>query len=184
MLISCDSYKDVREMEYEFFRSKLKPLVDRSLIPSIIERSSSGEHPHHAVAMGLVLEKSIQERRERISKIKNASQLNSQAERNTEAPTIAIQQAQHLASVPALQPLSQSSSSFNLASASARTKALPDSTHTVKLKCIRCDATTLPSGRWFHGPGCPGGALKCAACGTEKIRGTYTCTNCHGKPMW
>ena len=92
MLISCDSHKNVREMEHELFRSKLKSLVDRTLIPSIIEGSSSGEHPHHAVAVWLVLERSTQERRERMSRIKNASQLDSQAERNTEVPTIAIQQ--------------------------------------------------------------------------------------------
>ena len=101
MLILCDSHKDVREMEYQHFRSKLKSLVDRTLIPSIIEGSSSSEHPYHAVAIGLALERSTQERRERMSKIKNASQLDSPAERNTEAPTIAIQQAQHFASASA-----------------------------------------------------------------------------------
>ena len=201
MLVSCDSNKDVGEMEYELFRSKPKPLVDRALIPSIIEGSSSGEHPHHAVAIGLTPERSIQERREGISKIKNVSQLDSQAGRNTKAPTIGIRQAQHFASVLAPQPLSGP----NLKSASAKTEASPDSTpsearkveplekplakitanpsrdHTLKLTCIRCGATTPPSGRWFYCPGCLGGALKCAACGTEKVRGVYTCASCHGE---
>ena len=194
-------------MEYELFRSKLKPLVNRTLIPNIIESSSSGEHPHHALAMGLILERSIQERLERMSKTTNTSQPDStcKAEGNTETESVSIRQAQPFASVPAPRPLSQSSSSPNLASASARTKGSPDLTpseprkvesldnppanatanpscdYTVKLTCIRCGTTTPPSGRWFHGPGCPGGALKCAACGTEKVRGVYTCTKCHRK---
>ena len=54
-------------MEHEVFQSKLKPSVDDALLPSIIRSSSSGEHSHRAAAMELVLERSIQERRERMS---------------------------------------------------------------------------------------------------------------------
>ena len=61
-------------MEYELFRSKLKPSVDRALITNMIEGSSSGERPHHTVAIRLILENSIQERRERMSvKAENTS---------------------------------------------------------------------------------------------------------------
>ena len=205
MLILCDSHKDVREMEYELFRSKLKPLVDRTLIPNIIESSSSGEHPHHAVAMGLILERSIQERRERMSKTTNASQpdsTSSQAERNTETPSVPIRQAQPVASVPPPQSLSQSSASLNLTSASAKTKASPDSLtpsgsgkvgppgkppaktttnpsrgHTVGLKCIYCAMGNCS----LHSINRPGGVLNCAGCGTELVGDARACTNCNGK---
>ena len=53
-------------MEHELFQSKLKPLVDRALISDAIESSSSGEHPHRAAAIELILERSIRDRRERV----------------------------------------------------------------------------------------------------------------------
>ena len=53
-------------MEHELFQSKLKPLVDRALISDAIESSCSGEHPHRAAAIELILERSIQDRRERV----------------------------------------------------------------------------------------------------------------------
>ena len=189
-------------MEYELFRSKLKPLVNRALIPNIIESSSSGERPHHKVAIGLVLERSIKERRERMSKIKNTSQPDStsQVERNADNPAAPISQAQCPASVSAPQRLSQSSSGSDIGPASvtsstpsepgkgelsekppATTTTNPSREHIVELTCAECGATGRCSGSWPHGPGCRGSAFKCAGCGTQWIRGANTCTNCHGK---
>jgi hypothetical protein len=55
-------------MEHELFQSKLKPSVDGALLSDIIRSSSSGEHSHRTAAMELILERSIQGRRERVSK--------------------------------------------------------------------------------------------------------------------
>jgi hypothetical protein len=54
-------------MEHEFFQSKLKASVDGALLPGVIRSTSSGENSHRAAAMELVFERSIQERRERVS---------------------------------------------------------------------------------------------------------------------
>ena len=117
-------------MEYEIYRSKLKPLTNCTLIRTIIETSSSGEHPHHSVALGLIIEKSIQEHRKRtLEKVKNDSQPGSkpEPEARTEAPTTSTPQAKPLAPEPGSQSVSQSSSSSALASASAKTEAPADS---------------------------------------------------------
>ena len=59
-------------MEYDLFRSKLKPLVDDALIPHFIESSSSGDHPHRMATVGLIIAGSVQGRRKRMaSKAKN-----------------------------------------------------------------------------------------------------------------
>ena len=52
-------------MEHELFWSKLKPSVDGALVSDIIRSSSSGLNSHHTAAIELILERSIQERRER-----------------------------------------------------------------------------------------------------------------------
>src|ERR1700679_4081303 len=114
-------------MEHELFQSKLKPFVNRALISNIIESSSSGKHPHHSVVMGLILERSIQDRHERISKKeKNPSQPNSitQPENGVGTSTAPIPQGLSLAPNSAPHPLSSSST---LASASAITGASPGS---------------------------------------------------------
>ena len=104
------SHKDVREMEHELFRTKLKPLVDRALLPKLLEGSSSGEHPHRAPAIESVLERSIQDRRERmLAKAKSASQpgSTSKPEGSNETPKVATQRAKHPPAPPP-QPVSQS----------------------------------------------------------------------------
>ena len=118
-------------MEYELFRSKLKPLVDCASIVNIIDNSSSGEHPHRTAAVGLILERSIEERRKRmLEKVQKASQPDptSQPECSTKTPTGLTSESQlqplPLAPVPVPQPLPHSSSSSILASAPARTEAL------------------------------------------------------------
>ena len=172
-----DSHKDVREMEYELYRCKLKPLVNPTLIRSIIETSSAGEHPHYSVAMGLVIEKSIQEHHKRMLKKAKDSQPASTPEpkTSTEAPTAPIPQAKPPTPDPAPQSVSQSSSSSAPESASAKTKAsadsptlsepgeetkarcleepptypLPDPScyHTVNIPCSNCNSITSLSGK-------------------------------------
>jgi hypothetical protein len=64
---SLRSHEHIREMEHEFFQSKLKASVDGASLPGIIRSTSSGENSHRAAAMELVFERSIRERRERVS---------------------------------------------------------------------------------------------------------------------
>jgi len=52
-------------MEHELFQSELKPSVDGSLVSDIIRSTSSGTNSYRAAAMELIIERSIQERRER-----------------------------------------------------------------------------------------------------------------------
>ena len=97
-------------MEYELFRSKLKPSIDGALISSIIRSSSLGLNLHRTAVMELMIEGSIQERRERMSeKAKNnpRSDPTPQAKRTSVAPNISIPEAQPLAPAPASQPPSQ-----------------------------------------------------------------------------
>ena len=80
-------------MEHELFQSRLKPLVDRALISDIIKSSSSGGHPHRTAAMELVIERSIQGRRERmLAKAKSAPQPAPalQPKNDSETPRVSI----------------------------------------------------------------------------------------------
>jgi len=123
-------------MEYELFRSKLKPSVDCALIPGIIRRSSSGLNSHRTAAIELIIEGSIQERRERMfEKAKNSPRPDppSQAKGTNITPNISIPEAQPLAPAPAPQPPSQSLPNdtagivTSLMSASAEYEASQDS---------------------------------------------------------
>ena len=53
-------------MEHELFQSELKPSVDGTLISSMIRGSSLGLNSHRAAAMELIIERSIQDRSERM----------------------------------------------------------------------------------------------------------------------
>ena len=130
-------------MEYELFRSKLKPSVDSALVSDIIRSSSSGLNSHRTAVMELMIEGSIQERRERMfEKAKNNpwSDPTPQAKRTSVAPNISIPEAQPLAptSTPALQPPLQSlpndttETTTSLASASAEYEASQDSSGPLK----------------------------------------------------
>jgi len=94
-------------MEYELFRTKLKPSVDGALVSDIIRNSSSGLSSHRTAAIELILERSIQERRERISfvKAKNSgwSDLTIQPKRTSGAPGISIPEVQSPVPTPAPQ---------------------------------------------------------------------------------
>ena len=99
-------------MEHELFQSKLKSLVDVTLVTETIRSSSSGLNSYRTAAMELIIERSIRDRRERIArKAKNSSRPNPtpQPKRASEAPNISIQEVQ--APAPAPKPPSQSSPS-------------------------------------------------------------------------
>jgi len=123
-------------MEHELFQSKLKPSVDDALISDIIRGSSSGGNSHRAAAIGLILARSIQERRKRMSarvestlRPRPAPQL----ERSGEEPNISIPQVQSASPSPAPQSRSQSSttatidSSPGVPSVSGKPEASPGS---------------------------------------------------------
>jgi len=181
-------------MEYELFRSKLKPSVDGALISGIIRSSSSGLNSHRTAVMELMIEGSVQERRERMfEKAKNnpRSDLTPQAKRTSVAPSISIPEAQPLAPVPALQPPSQSFSNdttgtvTSLASASAEYEASQDSSgHLKPAKKIEgvarreeppADVKTNPS------PPEDCVELECESCHLKILRGCLflgTCRQC------
>ena len=96
-------------MEHELFQSKLKPSVDGALISDIIRGSSSGLNSYRAVAMELIIERSIQDRRERMfTKAKNNLRPDPslQPKGTSKAPSISIPEVQPPA--PAPQPPSRS----------------------------------------------------------------------------
>ena len=123
-------------MEYELFRSKLKPFVDGALISNIIRSSSSGLNSHRTAAMELIIEGSIRERHERMS-TKAKKNLQSgptpQAKKTSDALNTSIPEVQLPAPLPAPQLPSQSLPNdatgivTNLASAPAKYNASPDS---------------------------------------------------------
>ena len=118
-------------MEHELFQSKLKPLVDGASISDIIESFSSGEHPHRTAAMELILERSIQERRERIlAKIKSISPQDPapQPRRSAETATIPTPKVVPPAPTPAPQPPSRPP----FKPVPAKNEALPDTSTLVK----------------------------------------------------
>lgn len=197
-------------MEYELFQSKLKSSVNRALISNIIESSSSGDHPHHPVAIGLILERSIQGRHKRaLEKVKNTPQstYSSQPEKGTKTPIAPVPPGKPIAPSP------QSSSSSVLTTASTKTEAppnpptlsmsgienevdypkeyptdtktIPPCEHTVKLACGGCGAIML------RPDSCPrrlckifGHPPKCASCGIEWATNAVVCTHCRGTLKW
>ena len=94
-------------MEYELFRSKLKPLTETGLLSKTIRNSSSGADPHRAAAMELIFEKSIQERCERmLTEAKGAQQSNHvpQPKKSGDVPDTPAPKARTPAPAPAPAP--------------------------------------------------------------------------------
>ena len=185
------SHERVREVEYELFRYKLKPSVDGALISDIIRSSSSGLNSYRTATMELLIERSIQERRERIfEKAKNSSRSDPapQAKRTSVAPNISIPEAQPLAPAPALQPPSQSlpndttGTVTSLASASAEYEASQDSSRRLKSAkkiegATRCeepsaDVNTNP----FPSEDCV--ELECEGCHLKRLRSSLILGAC------
>ena len=96
-------------MEYELFQSELKPSVDGGLVSGMIRSSSLGLHPHRAAAMELILERSIQDRRERmLEKAKNSLRPDPTPQPKSVAPDILTPQVQSSTPATASQPPSRS----------------------------------------------------------------------------
>ena len=90
-------------MEYELFRSELKPSVDGALLSKTIRGSSSGENSHRAAVMESIFERSIQERRDRASMEVNIPLLlrpRSQIKRSSEERKAFIPPVEPLVPVP------------------------------------------------------------------------------------
>ena len=92
-------------MEHELFQSELKPSVDGALISSMIRSSSSGLHSHRAVAMELIMERSIQDRRGRVlAEAKNRLRPDPTPQPKSGAPDAPTSQVQSSTPATALQP--------------------------------------------------------------------------------
>ena len=181
-------------MEYELFRSKLKPSVDCALIPGIIRNSLSGLNSHRTATMELMIEGSIQERRERMfEKPKNSLRPDPipQAKRTSEASNISIPEAQPLAPAPAPQPPSQSLSddatgiAINPASASVKYNTSPDSPALSKrAKRIKVARSEKPPADFKTNPSPSEDSveLECEGCHFKRSRsslwGGASCTWC------
>jgi len=97
-------------MEYELFRSKLKPSVDGASVSGTIRSSSSGLNSHRTAAMELIIEGSIRERRERMfAEAKKSLQPDTtpQAKMTDVVSNMTIPEVRSTAPVPAPQPPSQ-----------------------------------------------------------------------------
>jgi hypothetical protein len=169
-------------MEHELFQSKLKPSVDGALVSDMIRSSSSGLNSHRTAAMELILERSIQERRERMfAKAKNNLRPDPtpQPKRTSEVPNISIPKCNPLPLPLFLQPPSQlpndtTGTATSLVSASAKYEASQDSSalskpHKKIKKVARreelpADAKTNPS------PSVDFVELECQGCHLKQLR--------------
>ena len=96
-------------MEHELFQSKLKPSVDGALISDMIRSSSSGLNSHRTAAMELIIERSIQERRERtFRQARSSLGPDPTPQPKGEAPDTPTSQAQFPTPTTASQPSSPS----------------------------------------------------------------------------
>lgn len=188
------SHEHIREMEHELFQSRLKPFVHAALLSKMIRSTSSGENPHRAAAMDLVFERSIQERRERVStKVKNKVQRDHtpRPERSSNAPDISIPQVE--SPLPPPQPPSQlfldSNTDFpSLSSPSIKKEApldppTPSKPGRKSKKAVRREEP--PADAKINPPPSEGVVeLACRSCGSRQLRsqlrsGIY-CSFCFG----
>jgi len=94
-------------MEHELFQS-LRASVDGTLVSDIIRSSSSGENSHRMAAMELILESSIQGRRERmLAKVRDSLQPDPtpQPKKKSQAPNTSTQEVQPPTPAPTPQSL-------------------------------------------------------------------------------
>ena len=204
--IPHDSHERIKEMEYELFQSKLKHLVEGAPLYDIIESSASGEHPHRAAVMELILERSVQRcRKGTLSEVKDIPQpdsTRSQPKKISGAPNILTQPMQP--PVPAQQLQSMPSSNSTIASAPmmintppsssthsqppvkvkgtkrdeppANTKANQSSGHKMELACGRCGGEPLG----FKCGTCSNYIMQCSGCRSFRVTGINGCANCSG----
>ena len=92
-------------MEHGLFQSELKPSVDGALISSMIRSSSSGLNSHRAAATELILERSVQDRRERmLTKAKKSLRPDPTPQPKSGVPDTLTLQIQSSTPATALQP--------------------------------------------------------------------------------
>lgn len=172
--VQFGSHKDIREMEHELFRSKLKSLVDHAVFSDIVKSSSSGEQPHCSKAMQLVLLGSVQDRRKRVGvAVNDTPQLDPmpQVQKSSEMQKELTQGGRsNFGPTPALQqPPSPNSSS---ASAPTMEEAPPDPTPPSESlgKTVALVEYGIPFAS--GGDSSPGDAVR------------LVCSNCGGKPIY
>lgn len=197
-------------MEHELFQSKLKPLVDTTLLSKTIRTSSSGENPHRAAALVLILERSIQERCKRTFTGVNSTPRRDPApkpQRSSSVPDVSTLQVES----PSLAPPPQQSSQLspdddtsileNPVSAPAKCKtsrdsqAVPEPGTRVKEVVQReeppADTKVIPRPacrkcikqmRDHRCKSCLGPMIimKCVRCGSLRANAVEICTRCRG----
>jgi len=97
-------------MEYELFRSKLKPSIDRASVSGTIRNSSLGLNSYRTAVMELIIEGSIRERHERMfAEVENGLRPDPtpQVKVTSEAPNMPVPEVQLPPPVSAPQPPSQ-----------------------------------------------------------------------------
>ena len=180
-------------MEHELFQSKLKPSVDVASLSGILRSSSSGQNSHRMAAMELILERSIQERRERISaKVKASlrSDPTPQPKETNEArnsPTLGVQ-----STTPASAPQQPQFSLLNalvgnaprLESASANCEASQDSQKTARKSKVARRKDLSVNTETNPPPSEDVVQLACRICDVKQLRsrirsGLY-CSSCTG----
>jgi hypothetical protein len=96
-------------MEHELFQSKLKHSVNGTLVTDMIRSTSSGPYWYRAEAVGLIIKRSIDERRKRMStKARNSSQRDSTPRPKSEASNTPTPQTQTHTPATTSQPPSRS----------------------------------------------------------------------------
>jgi len=187
-------------MEYELFRSKLKPSIDGASISGIIRCSSSSLSSHRTAVMELIIEGSIQARRERMfAKGENSLQSDPtpQHKRTSEVQNIFVPEVQPPTPAPVPQPQPPSQSLPNGTAGTVATpkpapfkyrapedlwappKPAKKSKKTVRREEPPADVKTNPSSSEnFVG-------LACQNCGVRQLRsrlwdGVY----CNPCPLW
>ena len=158
-------------MEYELFQSELKSSVNGALISGMIRSSSSGLHSHRAAAMELILERSIQDRRERVlAEAKNGLPSDPAPRSESEAPSNTT--GKGIETGRGEEP-------------PAGVGTIPSpSEDFVELVCPNCDVKQPRSSLW-SGAGCGlcplAWCMKCVGCETLRRGDVDACTGCHGK---
>ena len=156
-------------MEHKLFQTKLKSVMDSDSLFKVIKGSSLGEHPYRATVMQLIVERSIEERRKRMTtKVNDTPQSDPGTTGETTIMTTIIptQQAEKPRAVPQLL----SSTSVSVSTTSAKEKSpknsMPVPMDDVRLVCGQCNGELL----WFiglHCLSCPPGLMKCSGCGSK-----------------
>ena len=189
-------------MEYELFRSELKPFVDGALVSGSIRSSSSGLNSHRTAVMELIVEGSIQERCVRMfTEAKNNLQRDPtpQPKRTSDAQDDTTVSVTSFASASAEYDASQDSTALlestkkiegvaRYEKPPADVKANPSpSEDFVELECESCHhkgSRHYSLGgvycRWIFCQDRRKG-MKCVGCGTIRVGDIDACAGCHRK---